>query len=66
MCQLRVRVLLADNREELLDEVTHIACDADKVTISRLFEADRELFGFEIKEIDGMHSRVLVTPRAAG
>ncbi|CCF86835.1 MULTISPECIES: CooT family nickel-binding protein [Enterobacteriaceae] len=66
MCQLRVRVLLADNDEDLLlDEVTHITCDAGNVTISRLFEPDRELSGFEIKEIDCMQSRVLVTPRAS-
>lgn len=63
MCQLRVTLLLADNRQEQLEEVTHIHIAPDKITLASLFEAPRELHGFDIKEIDCLHNRLLLVQR---
>lgn len=64
MCQLRVRVTMPDQSEELLDEVTEVVVQGSTVTLSRLFEPPRTLCGFEIKAIDCMHNTVLMAPCA--
>ena len=64
MCQLRVRVAMADQNEELLDEVTNVQVDGKNITLSRLFEPPRELTEYEIKNIDCMHNTVLLVPCA--
>lgn len=65
MCQLKVRLILADNREERVDDVANIAVGPDKITLSSLFEPPRELYGFQIKEIDCLRNSVLLEWRAA-
>jgi len=65
MCQLKVRLILADNQEERVDEVTNIDVEPGKITLSSLFEPPRELYGFQIKEIDCMRNSVLLEWRAA-
>ena len=64
MCQLRVRLVMSDGREELLDEVTSLTFDGDSITLTPLFEPPRELRGFEIKTVDCMHSLVHLAQRA--
>lgn len=66
MCQLRVQIVFADNREERLEEVTHIDFGAECITLSRLFEAPRELRGFDIKEIDCLRNALLLVQRTSG
>ncbi|WP_213991819.1 CooT family nickel-binding protein [Sodalis sp. dw_96] len=65
MCQLKVRLILADNREERVDDVAAIDVGPDKITLSSLFEPPRELYGFQIKEIDCLRNSVLLEWRAA-
>ena len=65
MCQLKVRLILADNQEERVDEVTNIDVEPGKITLSSMFEPPRELYGFQIKEIDCMRNSVLLEWRAA-
>ncbi|WP_413723888.1 CooT family nickel-binding protein [Sodalis sp. RH16] len=65
MCQLKVRLILADNREERVDDIAHIEVSPDRITLSSLFEPPRELYGFQIKEIDCLRNSVLLEWRAA-
>jgi len=64
MCQLRVRLVMSDGREELLDEVTSLTFDGDSITLTPLFEPPRALRGFEIKTVDCMHNLVHLVQRA--
>lgn len=63
MCQLRVCLLMADSREEVVEEVVNLYVDPEKIRLTCLFEAPRDLFGFAVKEIDCMHNRVLLVQR---
>lgn len=66
MCQLRVRIVMPDQSEELLDEVTNVQVEGNDITLSCLFEPPRVLSGFEVKNIDCLHNRVLLAPCAIG
>ncbi len=65
MCQLKVRLILADNREERVEDITDIAVEPDRITLSSLFAPPRELYGFQIKQIDCLRNSVLLEWRAA-
>ncbi len=61
MCQLRVRLLLGDNGETLLDEVTDMTFAADRITITRLFEPPETLYGFTVATINCLRNEVVLT-----
>lgn len=63
MCQLRVRLLFADNRETLLDEVTDISFADGHITVARLFDAPQTLYGFDINSINCLRNEVLLAQR---
>lgn len=64
MCQLNVRLMLRNDQEETIPEVTHIAVLPDKITLSSLFAPPRDLNGFQVAEIDCLRSVVILTQRA--
>lgn len=64
MCQLRVRLLYADRREEPLNDIAAIQVTEDNITLSALFEPPRELCGFDIQHIDCLRNEVLLVQRS--
>ena len=64
MCQLRVRVAMPDQNEELLAEVTNVPEEGKNITLPRLFEPPRELPAYAIQHIDCIHKTVLLVPCA--
>lgn len=64
MCQLNVRLILRNNQEEMVPEVTHIAVQPDKITLSSLFAPPRDLMGFQVVEINCLRNVVILTQRA--
>lgn len=63
MCQLRVRLLLADDGETLLDEVSDMTFAADHITVTRLFEPAETLYGFAVASINCLRNEVVLTQR---